>query len=196
MCVGTQQVYSAYSLKQKMLVWFLMNGGGMHCYKFHTRTGEQLWDSWSGETGFQDRILWVYLFLDVCVWVRVGHNLALARYWSHSLAAQLCIKQCSFHMTWWQYSGFSSRWPLWGAHLLTLGASQPPTHYCLLVPWLAAHLVLRGAGIIPQELIAHLITVGNTWPFLQVEEDEEEGQKKKRAERREQKRENKWGNMS
>lgn len=65
-------------------------------------------------------------------------------------------------------------------------------------PWLAPHLVLRGAGIIPQELIAHLITVGNTWPFLQGEEDEEEGQKKKREQRnrREQKRENKWGNMS
>lgn len=47
--------------------------------------------------------------------------------WAHSLAAQLCIKKCSFRMTWWQYSGFSSRWPLWGAHRLTLGASQPPT---------------------------------------------------------------------
>lgn len=100
----------------------------------HTRTGEQLWDSWSGETGFQGRILWVYLYLDVCVCVCVDHNLALARYWSHSLAAQLCIKQCSFRMTWWQCSGFSSRWPLRGAHLLTLGASQPPTHWCLLVP--------------------------------------------------------------
>lgn len=46
---------------------------------------------------------------------------------AHSLADQLCIKQCSFRMTWWQYCGFSSRWPLWGAHYLTLGASQPPT---------------------------------------------------------------------
>lgn len=117
---------------------------------------------------------WVYLYLDVCA----GHNLVLARYWSHSLAAQLCIKQCFFRMTWWQYFGFSSRWPLWGAHLLTLGASQPPTHWCLWFPWLAPHLVLRGASIIPQELIAHLITVGNTWPFLQREEDEKEGQKK------------------
>lgn len=108
-----------------------MNGGGMYYRKVHTRTGEQLWDSWSTESGFKDRILWVYLYLDVCVWG--SQNLALARYWSHSLAAQLCIKQCSFRMTWWQYSGFSSRWPLRGAHL-TLGASQPPTHWCLLVP--------------------------------------------------------------
>lgn len=50
-------------------------------------------------------------------------------------------------------------------------------HWCRLGPWLAPHLAFRGAGVIPQELVAHLITVGNTWPFLQGEKDEEEGQK-------------------
>lgn len=94
-------------------------------------------------------------------------------------------------------AGFGSRRPLRGAHLLTLGASQPPTLVSFGAPWLAPHLVLRGAGVIPQELVAHLITVGNTWPFLQGEEEEgqkeeeEKGRNKGRA-----KRENKWGNMA
>lgn len=95
--------------------------------------------------------------------------------WAQSLAAQLCIKQYSFHMTWWQYCGSSSWWPLREGP--PPGASQPPTYWCRLGPWLAPHLVLRGAGVIPQELIAYLVTVGNTWPFLQGEEDEEEGQR-------------------
>lgn len=101
----------------------------------HT-AGEQLWDGWSGETGS-----WVEISVRLCVlclgvrecvcvcasvtiwlWPDIG-----PMPWARSLAVQLCIKQCSFRMTWWQYCGSSSRWPLWGAHLLTLGARQPPT---------------------------------------------------------------------
>ncbi len=55
---------------------------------------------------------------------------------------------------------------------------QPPTlgkHS----PWLTPYLTLRGAPIIPQELVPHLITVGNTWPFLQWEEVEREEKERK-----------------
>lgn len=140
--------------------------------------GEQLWDGWSGEARSLDWNLCLAVHGCVCVSVTIWLEPDTGPIpWAQSLAAQLCIKQYSFHMTWWQYCGSSSQWPLRGAPLLTLGASQPPTYWCFLGPWLAPHLVLRGAGVIPQELIAHLVTVGNTWPFLQGEEDEEEGQK-------------------
>lgn len=66
-------------------------------------------------------------------------------------------------------------------------------HRCQLGPWLAPHLVLWGAGVIPQELVAHLITVGNTWPFLQGEEDEEEGQKEEEKGEKKRKQVGKYG---
>lgn len=70
-------------------------------------------------------------------------------------------------------------------------------HRCQLGPWLAPHLVLWGAGVIPQELVAHLITVGNTWPFLKGEEDEEKGQKEEekgeKEERKKRKQVGKYG---
>lgn len=96
--------------------------------EWRTAVGQLEWGN-----GVLGKNLWFYSCLDVCACVCVCHRLALARYRSLSLAAQLCIKQCSFRMTWWQYCVFSSLWPLWGAHLLTLGASQPPTLWCLLV---------------------------------------------------------------
>lgn len=95
--------------------------------------GEQLWDGWSWEAGCLDwNLCWIVCLCWACVRVCVSVTIWLwpdtgPIPWAHSLAAQLCIKQCSFRMTWWQYRSLSSRWPLWGAHLLTLGASQPPT---------------------------------------------------------------------
>lgn len=55
---------------------------------------------------------------------------------------------------------------------------QPPTlgkHS----PWLTPYLILRGARIIPQEFVPHLITVGNTWPFLQWKEVERQEKERK-----------------
>lgn len=65
---------------------------------------------------------------------------------------------------------------------------QPPTlgkHS----PWLTPYLTLRGARIIPQELVPHLITVGNTWPFLQWKQVE----RGKREKVKRQRRKKKWG---
>lgn len=81
---------------------------------------------------------------------------------------------------------------LWGL------VSHPRTTGVVGGPWLAPHLVLRGACVVPQELIAHLITVGNTWPFLPGGGLRKRDKKKRRREERggEQKRENKWVNMT
>lgn len=113
-------------------MWILINGGGCIIIKSNTRTAEQLWDSWSRETGLQDRILGVYLYLDVCV---CGSQSGLSQIvvpipWLPSFALN------SVPSAWLGDNtlGFSSRWPLLGARLLILGASQPPTHWCLLVP--------------------------------------------------------------
>lgn len=79
----------------------------------------------------------------------------------------------------------------------TMGPTSPPwgpvshPHWSHLGPWLTPYLALRRTGVIPQELVAHLITVGNAWPFLQEEEEEEdeeeEGQKEEGRKRGEQK---------
>lgn len=164
-----------------MPVWILMNGGGMCYRKVHTRTGEQLWDSWSRESGFKDRILWVYLYLDVCVCVCGG-----VKIWpspdTGPIPWQPSFALNSVPSAWLGDNTLVSA--LDGPYEGPTSPRGPVSHPHTGVfwfPWLAPHLVLRGAGIVPQELIAYLITVGNTWPFLQGEEDEEEGQKKKRA---------------
>lgn len=59
--VSSEQVYSAWSLKllENTCVDF-DEWWGIYYWRVHTQTEEQLWDSLSGETGFQDRMLWFY----------------------------------------------------------------------------------------------------------------------------------------
>ena len=115
-------------------------------------------------------------------------NLVLPRRWAqtpepiHLEPGQLCIKQASFCMTWCQcYVG-----PWWPLRRALTGLDTPPQsshpgashpHRELPGHWLAPYLTLWGARVLPQELVPHLITVGNTWPFLK--EEEEVGQRRR-----------------
>lgn len=63
-----------------------------------------------------------------------------------------------------------------------MAPEQPPTPGAQSY-WLAPYLTLWGAPIIPQELVPHLITVGNTWPFLQWGERKRTRERGRRGER-------------
>lgn len=183
------------------------------------QVGTQLENScWTfGDSGVSDWNVfnYVFLFCKMCMcWSQSGMGQTLVpcpdpSNWPASFALN------SVASTWLgdNSGGFSSRWPLreegeggvGRAPNHPGGQSSHPHRRCFAPPftnWLAPYLALRGDGVIPQELVAHLITVGNTWPFLQQEEDEEKGQKKEEEEEEEeevtegeQKRENKRGNM-
>lgn len=65
----------------------------------------------------------------------------------------------------------------------TLMAPEQPPTLGAQSSWLAPYLTLWGAPIIPQELVPHLITVGNTWPFLQWEERKRTRERGRRGEK-------------
>lgn len=93
-------------------------------------------------------------------------NLVVPRPWSepgaHSALTSFALN--SVASTW---LGANSREAVcvWEKGTL-MAPEQPPTPGAQSY-WLAPYLTLWGAPIIPQELVPHLITVGNTWPFLQ-----------------------------
>lgn len=93
-------------------------------------------------------------------------NLVLAKPWSepgaHSALASFALNSVA---STWLGAKSRERLCMWEKGTLT-APEQPPTPGAQS-SWLAPYLTLWGAPIIPQELVPHLITVGNTWPFLQ-----------------------------
>lgn len=161
-------------------VWTLTEDGGSIIVHSPHPAGEQLSDGWSGEAGILNwNVCWIVcLCFGVCArGSQSGFSQTLVpcpepTHWQTSFALN------SVPSAWLGDNTVVSALdgPYEGPTTSPWGPVSHP-HWRRLGPWLAPHLVLWGAGVIPQELVAHLITVGNTWPFLQGEEDEEEGQK-------------------